>query len=238
MTSYAGASRGDDNYILSRTLPVEAGINRVALRSTLKAGKVTVTARAEGLKPATVTLDVAAPLAVEPLPPVSLARGPSPSTPSFKVRRVALRPVATLSGSNPDTVGLARDDDETTHWASDGHLANAWIEYQLDKSQVVDEVVLKLIGWRLRSYPLRITMDGVTVYEGAPAKSLGYVTLPLKPVKGRRLRIALTGPTVDRDAFGKIVEITGAKAGLDTGAEKVAAGGGLGIIEAELYRRP
>ncbi len=238
VTSYAGASRGDDNYILSRTLPVEAGINRVALRSTLKAGKVTVTARAEGLKPATVTLDVAAPLAVEPLPPVSLARGPSPSTPSFKVRRVALRPVATLSGSNPDTVGLARDDDETTHWASDGHLANAWIEYQLDKSQVVDEVVLKLIGWRLRSYPLRITMDGVTVYEGAPAKSLGYVTLPLKPVKGRRLRIALTGPTVDRDAFGKIVEITGAKAGLDTGAEKVAAGGGLGIIEAELYRRP
>ncbi|MDR7117792.1 DUF4982 domain-containing protein [Caulobacter sp. BE254] len=238
VTSYAGASRGDDNYILSRTLPVEAGINRVALRSTLEAGKVTVTARAQGLKPATVTLDVAAPAAVEPLLPVSLARGPTPATPSFKVRRVALKPVATLAGSNPDTVGLARDDDETTHWASDGQLANAWIEYQLEKPQVVDEVVLKLIGWRLRSYPLRITVDGVTVYEGAPAKSLGYVTLPLKPVKGRRLRIALTGPTVDRDAFGKIVEITGAKAGLDTGAEKVAAGGGLGIIEAELYRRP
>ncbi|KRA75025.1 beta-galactosidase [Caulobacter sp. Root656] len=238
VTSYAGASRGDDNYILSRTLPVEAGINRVALRSTLEPGKVTVTARAEGLKPATVTLDVAPPPAVEPLLPVSLARGPTPATPSFKVRRVALRPVATLAGSNPDTVGLARDDDETTHWASDGQLANAWIEYQLDKPQVVDEVVLKLIGWRLRSYPLRVTVDGVTVYEGAPAKSLGYVTLPLKPVKGRRLRIALTGPTVDRDAFGKIVEITGAKAGLDTGAEKVAAGGGLGIIEAELYRRP
>jgi hypothetical protein len=238
VTSYAGASRGDDNYILSRTLPVEAGINRVALRSTLEAGKVTVTARAEGLKPATVTLDVAPPSAVEPLLPVSLARGPTPTTPSFKVRRAALKPVATLAGSNLDTVGLARDDDETTHWASDGQLANAWIEYQLDKPQVVDEVVLKLIGWRLRSYPLRITMDGVTVYEGAPAKSLGYVTLPLKPVKGRKLRIALTGPTVDRDAFGKIVEITGAKAGLDTGAEKVAAGGGLGIIEAELYRRP
>jgi hypothetical protein len=238
VTSYAGASRRDDNYILSRTLPVEAGINRVALRSTLEPGKVTVTARAEGLKPATVTLDVAPPPAVEPLLPVSLARGPTPTTPSFKVRRVAIRPVATVAGSNQEAVGLADDDDETTHWASDGQLANAWIEYQLDKPQVVDEVVLKLIGWRLRSYPLRITVDGVAVYEGAPAKSLGYVTLPLKPVKGRRLRIALTGPTVDRDAFGKIVEITGAKAGLDTGAEKVAAGGGLGIIEAELYRRP
>ncbi|TCS14381.1 DUF4982 domain-containing protein [Caulobacter sp. BK020] len=238
VTSYAGASRGDDNYILSRTLPVEAGINRIALRSTLDAGKVTVTARAEGLKPATVTLDVAPPPAEDALLPVSLVRGPTPATPSFKVRRVAIKPVATIAGSNPATVDLARDDDETTHWASDGQLANAWIEYQLDKPQVVDEVVLKLIGWRLRSYPLRITVDGVTVYEGAPPKSLGYVTLPLKPVRGRKLRIALTGPTIDRDAFGKIVEITGAKAGLDTGAEKVAAGGGLGIIEAELYRKP
>jgi beta-galactosidase len=97
---------------------------------------------------------------------------------------VTVKPAATVAGSNPATVGLAQDDDEMTHWASDGQLANAWIEYQLDKPQVVDEVVLKLIGWRLRSYPLRITMDGVTVYEGVPAKSLGYVTLPLKPVKG------------------------------------------------------
>jgi beta-galactosidase len=235
VTSYAGASRGDDNYILSRDLPVEAGINRVALRSTLEAGRVTVTARAEGLTSATMNLDVAPP-AGETLLPVSLARGPTPSTPSYKVRRVTVKPAATVAGSNRATVGLAQDDDEMTHWASDGQLANAWIEYQLAKPQVVDEVVLKLIGWRLRSYPLRITMDGVTVYEGVPAKSLGYVTLPLKPVKGARLRIALTGPTVDRDAFGKIVEITGARAGLDTGAEKVAAGGGLGIIEAELYR--
>jgi hypothetical protein len=238
VTSYAGASRGDDNYILSRTLPVEAGINRVALRSTLAAGKVTVTATAEGLKPASLMLDVAAPAASDALPPVSLARGPTPSTPSYKVRRVALKPAETVAGSNQATVGLAMDDDEMTHWASDGQLANAWIEYRLDKPQAVDEVVLKLIGWRLRSYPLRITMDGVTVYEGVPAKSLGYVTLPLKPAKGTRLRITLTGPTVDRDAFGKIVEITGARAGLDTGAEKVAAGGGLGIIEAELYRKP
>lgn len=236
VTSYAGASRGDDNYILSRDLPIEAGINRVALRSTLGAGKVTVTASADGLTSATVTLDVAPPAAVPALLPVSLARGPTPSTPSYKVRRVALKPVATVAGSNSATVGLASDDDEMTHWASDGQLANAWIEYQLDKPQVASEVVLKLIGWRLRSYPLRITMDGATVYEGVPPKSLGYVTLPLKPVKGTRLRIALTGATVDRDGFGKIVEITGAKAGLDTGAEKVAAGGGLGIIEAELYR--
>jgi len=237
VTTYAGASRGDDNWILSRSLPVEAGVNRVALRSTLQSGKVVVTATAEGLKPASVTLDVAAPSA-EALPPVSLARGPTPATPSFQVRRVAVKPAAVVAGSNAGAVGLTLDDDETTHWASDGQLANAWIEYQLDRPQAVDELVLKLIGWRVRAYDLRVTLDGVTVYEGQPAKSLGYVTLPLKPAKGRKLRIALTAPTVDRDGFGKIIEITGARAGMDTGAEKVAAGGGLGIIEAEIYRRP
>ncbi len=142
---------------------------------------------------------------------------------------MALKPAAVIAGSNVAEVGKATDDDETTHWASDGVLADAWMEFQYDQPQRVDEVVLKLIGWRLRSYPLRITLDGQVVFEGVAPKSLGYVTLPLKAGKaGRKLRIALTAPTEDRDAFGKIVEITGARAGLDTGAEKVKAGGALG----------
>ena len=244
VTKFPGAARGDDNFILSKTLPVEAGINRVSLRSTLEAGKVTVTARAEGLPDASVTLDTAAPAKADgrwPVGddalPVNLVRGPTPPTPSFKTWRVTVRPARTIAGSNAAEARLAMDDDEMTHWASDGQLANAWIEYRLDAPQVVDELELKLIGWRLRSYPLRVTMDGETVYEGTPAKSLGYVTLPLRPLKGSRLRIALTGPTVDRDAFGKIVEVNGAKASFDTGAEKVAAGARLGIVEAELHRR-
>lgn len=242
VTQYAGSNRKDDNYILAKTLPVEGGINRVALRSTLASGQVTVTATAGGLKPATLTLNAVAPSADAPLLPVSLARGPTPSTPAFKIRRDTLKAVKILAGSNADTAGATVDDDEATHWASDGQLENAWIEYDLGKAQVADEVVLKLIGWRLRSYPLRITMDGKVVYEGEAPKSLGYVTLPLKsadgkPAKGQRLRIALTGATADRDGFGKIVEVTGAKAGFDTGAEKVKPGGSLSIIEAELYKR-
>lgn len=55
VTAYPGAAREDDNYILSRNLPVEAGINRVALRSTLAPGRVTVTARADGLAPASLS---------------------------------------------------------------------------------------------------------------------------------------------------------------------------------------
>jgi beta-galactosidase len=238
VTHYEGTNRGDDNWILSRSLPVEGGINRVALRSTLAAGKVTVSATAEGLKSASLTLDVAAPPAEAPVLPVNLSRGQTPATPSYVVRRVALKAAAVVVGSNAADLAKATDDDETTHWAGDGQLANSWIEFQYDQPQRVDEVVLKLIGWRLRAYPLRITLDGQVVWEGVAPKSLGYVTLPLKVgAAGRKLRIALTGPTEDRDAFGKIVEITGARAGLDTGAEKVKAGGALGVIEAEVYRR-
>ncbi len=244
VTQFPGAARGDDNYILSQRLPVEGGINRVALRSTLAPGRVTVIASADGLSPARLVLDTTAPssssgsglLAGDALP-VYLQRGPTPASPSFRAWRTAIVPAQTLAGSNVDAVNLAQDDDETTHWTSDGPLANAWFEWRLDRAQVVDEVELKLIGWRLRSYPLRITMDDSVVFEGEPGKSLGYVTLPLKPVKGSRLRITLSGPTVDRDAFGKIVEITGARAGLDTGAEKVPMGTALAIVEAALYRR-
>jgi hypothetical protein len=216
----------------------------VSLRSTLTPGAVKITARAEGLAPATLDLAVQAaqgdaPVSADALP-VSLARGPTPATPSYKVWRTSVKVASVKAGSNAAAAGLASDDDETTHWASNGDLSTAWIEYDLAKPTIVDDVELKMIGWRLRSYPLRITMDGKVVYEGEPAKNLGYVTLPLKsvegkPVKGSRLRIALTSPTVDRDAFGKIVEITGARAGLDTGAEKVKVGGALGIIEAELH---
>lgn len=244
VTKFPGAARTDDNFILSTTLPVEAGVNRVALRATLETGRVTVTAKAEGLPAATLILDVGAPAkgdgrwpVGDDALPVSLVRGPTPSSPSFKPWRTTIHPVSAIAGSNAADVALAQDDDEMTHWASDGQLANAWIEYRLDRPQVVDELDLKLIGWRLRSYPLRVTMDGVTVFEGEASKSLGYVTLPLRPAKGSRLRIALTAPTVDRDAFGKIIEVNGARAGLDTGAEKVPAGGRLGVVEAELHRR-
>lgn len=69
-----------------------------------------------------------------------------------------MKPATVTAGSNQATAGSVQDDDETTHWASDGKLANAWIEWQLGSPQMIDEVVLKPIGWRLRSYPPRITV--------------------------------------------------------------------------------
>ena len=89
----------------------------------------------------------------------------------------------------------------------------------------------------MRSYPLRITVDGQIVYEGTPEKSLGYVTLPVKSTTGQRLRITLTGKTEDRDGFGQIIELVQtARAGWDSGAELLPAGFGLGIFETEIYK--
>src|SRR5438105_3686729 len=54
-----GMAQGPDNYILSNNLPVECGINRVLIRSTREAGKITLTAEGQGLQGASLTLSTA-----------------------------------------------------------------------------------------------------------------------------------------------------------------------------------
>ena len=51
-----GIAQGPDNYILSKDLPVECGINRALIRSLVQAGTVRIKAVADGLKPAEVQL--------------------------------------------------------------------------------------------------------------------------------------------------------------------------------------
>jgi beta-galactosidase len=238
-----GIAQGPGNYILERELPVEAGVNRVSLRSLETPGVVRITASAEGLASAVLTLDVRSPPpsnGVSPIRgddlPVRLGRGPTPPGPAFRPWRTSVRIASAKAGSNDANARMSFDDNEASAWTSAGELANAWIEYDIGKSESLDAISLRLTGWRIRSYPLRVTIDGRTVYEGTPEKSLGYVTLPLRQARGRRLRILLTGKTEDRDAFGKIVEVTKARQGLDTGAERVKTGTVLSIVEAEIYR--
>jgi beta-galactosidase len=52
-----GYDSGKTNSINNKFLDIEAGINRVAVRSTLKAGKITITAKSSGLKSASVTIE-------------------------------------------------------------------------------------------------------------------------------------------------------------------------------------
>ncbi|HEV2862059.1 MAG TPA: DUF4982 domain-containing protein [Pyrinomonadaceae bacterium] len=237
-----GIAQGPDNYILSKSLPVENGVNRVILRSTTQAGKVVVRASAEGLKPASVEI-VSGPTAAagglsREMPseslPAYLGRGPTPAGQSFVVTRRPLKVTASAAGANADKVAASFDDDETTTWASDGKLANGWVRYDFGRQATVSEVVLKLTGWRTQSYPVRILVDDRVVFEGNTPRSLGYVTFAFPPAAGRSLKVELTGSASNRDAFGNIIEIPGTP-DPQSSAGKGGAKGTLSIIEIEVY---
>ena len=94
------------------------------------------------------------------------------------------------------------------------------------------EATFKLAGWRERSYPVRISVDGQEVFQGNTPKSFGYVTLPLKPVSGSTVKIELIGAASDSDSL-KLVEVAN-QAITDTGANRTPKSV-LAIVEAEFY---
>ncbi|XHR31308.1 MAG: DUF4982 domain-containing protein [Chthoniobacteraceae bacterium] len=234
-----GIAQGIDNYILSTELPVECGINRIILRSLPQPGRIILNASTAGLKPANIEL-ASTPFPTEcglsrTMPDAGLSgrldRGPTPSNSGIVPQRKAIRIVAASAGSNSEQAAKAYDDNETTAWKSDGQRASAWIQFELDHLSTVNEIVLKLGGWRSKAYPIRITVDSKEAFVGTTPKSLGYVTLPLKPMQGKTVRIELTGAIDEKDGFG-LVEVTGKKL---SDATKSGAQGTMEIVEAEIY---
>ncbi|KAL4873655.1 hypothetical protein BDV12DRAFT_159355 [Aspergillus spectabilis] len=208
-----GLAQGPDNYILSKTLPVENGVNRVLLRSTTQAGKVTLRAKSAGLKSASVTLStkrisvkdgLSTFIPGKDLQP-NLSRGPTPAGESYVVSRHAVEVLNVTAGSNQGNSTASIDDNEETTWRSDSDEDTAWIEYSWDKPVNVSQLVLKLRNFRNDRYPIKVSVDDNLVFEGTTPTSLGYVTLDLIATVGESLRIASDG---DND---------------------------LGIIEAEIY---
>jgi hypothetical protein len=244
VTEYAGTARGEDNYILSKTLPVELGVNRVLLRAGTQRGLVRLTAAAAGLRSATITIPTVLPAPSvgglssdfpADFQPTLLTRGPTPAGPSFSVARTTAVPIGTIAGSNGRDADKSIDDNERTRWISDGRPGAAWIEYRFARPVKLSQIDLKLVGWRSRSYPLRITLDGNEVWEGETDRNLGYANVKFTAATGQVLRVTQTAPVVDRDAFGKIVELTNPRAAGDTGADAVPPGWRLAIVEAEFH---
>ncbi|HEY7087275.1 MAG TPA: DUF4982 domain-containing protein [Tepidisphaeraceae bacterium] len=228
-----------DNFILAKTLPVACGVNRVLIRSALQPGKITLTASSDGLRPATIELESNAVSVADGLSldrpdanlPSNLERGPTPDGDSIHPTRVPLRIVAARASDHADRAALSFDDNETTSWAGDG-----WIEYDLQSPAALSEVTLKMGGFRTRSYPLRITVDGREAFTGSTPRSLGYVTPTFPPVTGKTVRIEAAGESSDRDAFGNIVEVGPNDVAPSTRpTSRQAARNRLDIIEAELY---
>ena len=242
-----GIAQGKEgNFILDKILPVEAGVNRVLIRSTRKAGKIILTATADGLKSASLNFSsntvpvqngFSAYISGENQPS-NLSRGETPATPSYSIKRNSVDIVAATAGSNENEVKNSWDDNELSEWKNDGRLTTGWIKYELERDAIICETDLKLTGWRMRSYPIQIFVDDEKVWEGETEKSLGYIHLKFKPTHGRFVTIKLTGSAEDKDAFGGIVEVAASTAGeLDLFKDPNAANakGQLRIVEAEFF---
>ncbi|MFG6686711.1 sugar-binding domain-containing protein [Mariniflexile sp. HNIBRBA6329] len=235
-----GIAQGPDNYIGSTKLPVECGVNRILIKSTDKEGVIKVTATAKSLMNANITIntkDVDDNKLSNVIPAQSLpfyfGKGATPNTPSYKVKRIPIKIISASSISNVEDVYKSFDDNELTGWSNTKNEASV-IQYELEREAIINQVVLKLSGWRSRKYPIRILVDNQVVFEGTTALSLGYITLDVKPTKGKVVKMELMGSTEDSDAMN-LVEITGKvdSAGLDGSNASTQQ---FPIIEVEFYQ--
>ncbi|KAB8069480.1 beta-galactosidase [Aspergillus leporis] len=194
-----GLAQGPDNYILATTLPVENGVNRVMLRSTTSAGKVTLQAVSDGLQSDSVTLEsksfsISGGLSTT-LPgsglSSNLSRGATPLGASYIPSRQSVPTNNITAGSYGEHIEAAYDDDEVTQWKSSTRRDLAWIKYTWETPINVSQVVLKLNNFRHTKYPIQVSVGDEVVWKNTTPISLGYVTLDFDSTIGNSTTIGL-----------------------------------------------
>ena len=196
------------------SLPVECGVNRVLLRTTTNAGEINLSAYAEGVKPAYLSMKSEKGESHPSLLKPQLNRGETPLTPSYKEQARDIEIVSAKPGYDSEHAVCSYDDNELSEWKNNGRLSTAWITYRLAKKTVVDDICLKLTGWRLRSYPIEVYAGKQLIWGDETERSLGYIHLtPTKRVKTNEITIRLKGAGKDKDAFGGITELAQPVAG-------------------------
>jgi len=212
-----GIAQGPDNFIGSKDLPVECGVNRVLLRSTRQAGKVHISVTSGNLKMDSTSIAVQPVSVVKGLStwipsanlPGRLGRGATPTMSSYMVSRIPISVMDITAGANQESAIFSIDDNERTEWRNNSNRSSAWIKYDLVRSAQLSEICMKLTGWRTRSYQIRIlSQDNTVLWEGLTPQSLGYITLPMKKgVQTESVRVELVGAGTVKDNFGSIVEV-------------------------------
>lgn len=243
-----GIAQGSDNFAFAKELPVECGITRVLIRTTPQAGEITLKATAAHLGSeqvlfTTIPVEVKGGLSTHASShglPSLLVKGETPLTPSYQDSKVDVRVKSVTAGVHQEWAAQSYDDNELSEWRNDGRLSSAWITYELERYAEVDDICIKLTGWRQRAYPLEIFAGDELIWSGNTERSLGYLHLPVKAVRANQITIRLKGATHDSDAFGQIVEVVEAQAGeLDlfkaAGGEK--SNNELRIVEVEFLER-
>ena len=200
------------------SLPVECGVNRVLVRTTTNAGDIHLSAYAEGIKPAYVDVNSEKGKVNNLLPQLTLKghldKGETPLPPSYTEQTRGVNIISAKAGYDSEHAYRSFDDNELSEWKNDGRLSTAWITYRLERKTVIDDICLKITGWRLRSYPLEVYAGKTLIWSGNTERSLGYVHLtPTKRVNTDEITIRLKGAGKDEDAFGGITEVAQPAAG-------------------------
>ncbi|MDE6395618.1 MAG: beta-galactosidase, partial [Duncaniella sp.] len=242
-----GIAQGPDNYILSKSIPVECGVNRALIRATDIPGTITVTANAEGLPGQTLTLvtrpsDVAGGLSdYRPSRMLKgrLTRGATPSTPSYKDEYFTVDIAGAVAASNNQDAALSYDDNELSKWDNDGTLENARIDYTLARPAAVSRIDMKLGKWRTKKYPIEVWADNQLIWKGQTDTSLGYVHLYIdNPVVASTYSVRLAGAVGDSDKFARIVELAGGPANeLEVADKKSKGKQQLTIVEIDFLEK-
>ena len=239
-----GIAQGPDNFILSKSLPVECGINRALVRSTAEPGNIKITASAWDLPSESITLTT---VPVETTDGLSdyipaatlkghLGMGPTPPGASYRDRLIDVPVERIEAGSNGDDAFLSRDDNEKTQWISDGNPDNAWITYHLGRKAEISDITLKLAGWRKRTYPVEVYAGNQLIWRGWTPKGLGYVHIkPESKVPTDRITIRQVGGMTEKDAFSMKELAGGPASDLDIRPAKEYQ---LAIVEAEFLEEP
>ena len=212
------ATGRDDNFVGAMSLPVECGVNRVLVRSTVNAGDINLSAYADGVKPAYLSVKSEIVDKEHYHPHLTLKshlnRGETPLTPSYTEQARGIEIASATAGHDSEHAIYSYDDNELSEWKNDGRLSTAWITYKLTEKAAIDDICLKLTGWRLRSYPLDIYAGNQLIWSGDTERSLGYIHLtPMRRVVTDEITIRLRGAGKDKDAFGGIVEVAEPAAG-------------------------
>jgi len=231
-----------DNYVGHMLLPVECGVNRILVRSTTNEGEIGLSVVAEGVRPAYLTLKTKAVNKENDLPMLtlkpSLRRGETPATVSYTDQFVSVGVKRVKAGSNQTDMMNTIDDNELTEWKSDGKRENAWVTYTFDRKAVIDEVVMKLSGFRQKCYPLEVYAGKTKIWAGITDATLGYVHLKIeKPVAAKELTIKMIGPAQSNSKYGQIKELAG---GVANELDRIASAKGkteLRIIEVDVLEK-
>ena len=114
-----------------------------------------------------------------------------------------------VAGSEAKHHGITRlaehsyDHDVQTRWASgrrESGVSGAWIEYTLDGAYKIDKVRLQLFNSWIRTYPLKIEVDGKTVFTGTSelTDEMGWNAFSFEPVSGSKVKISM----ISKNSFG------------------------------------